>query len=74
MTPEYGRAPVGERLADTAPRNRGVVTTIIGGMSLEGLTATMTIEGGTTGEVFRTYVNQVLVPELHSGEIGRAHV
>ena len=68
MTREYGRAPKGERLEDRVPRNRGDVITMLGALSLSGLTAMMTIEGGTTGEVFAAYVEHVLLPELSAGD------
>lgn len=38
-------------------------------MGVEGLVATMTVEGGTDGAVFRTYVEQVLAPRLQPGQI-----
>src|SRR5262245_57122288 len=46
------------------PRNRGRALTLIGALGVEGIQATMTLEGGTDGVVFRTYVEQVLVPQL----------
>jgi transposase len=68
MTREFGRAPRGERLEDRVPRNRGDVITMIGALTTEGLTAMMTIEGGTSGDVFATYVERVLLPELSAGD------
>jgi len=38
-------------------------------MGVAGLVATMTVEGGTDGTVFRTYVEQVLAPRLQPGQI-----
>lgn len=69
MTPIYARAPKGERAVDHVPRNRGTVTTMIGALTHEGLTAMMTIEGGTSGDVFHAYVRDVLLPELDKGDI-----
>lgn len=51
------------------PRNRGTVTTMIGALTLGGLTAMMTVEGGTDSEVFNTYLRDVLIPELQPGDI-----
>ena len=65
MTREYARAPVGERAHDKVPRNRGTVTTMLGALTVEGITAMMTIEGAT---VFTVYVEQVLVPTLEPGD------
>ena len=69
MTREYARAPVGQRTTDTVPRYRGTVTTILGGLNLDGLVATMTIEGGTDGDVFAVFLDEVLGPHLKSGDL-----
>jgi transposase len=69
MTPLRGRAPVGERVPEAVPRNRGTVTTMIASLTLRGLVALMTLEGGTTTDVFHAYVEQVLVPELRAGDV-----
>ena len=46
MTPTRGRAPVGERVVDSAPRNYGEQTSIVGALSLgRGLIAVMTLTG-----------------------------
>lgn len=69
MTPLYGRAPRGTRLVEAVPRNRGTVTTMIAALTLGGMTALMTIVGGTSGAVFKAYVEQVLIPRLRQGDI-----
>jgi len=69
MTRTYGWAPEGERLHEAVPRNRGNAITMIGALSLDGLIAMMTIEGGTTGDVFVAFLEQVLLPELRSGDL-----
>ncbi|MBM0744666.1 transposase [Phormidium sp. CLA17] len=49
----YGRAPKGERLYDTkTPAKRGQNISLIGGMSINGLIATMSIVGSVNTEVF----------------------
>lgn len=68
MTREYAWAPQGERAHDKVPRNRGTVTTMLGAMSLGGVTAMMTIEGATCQEVFGVFIEQVLVPTLEVGD------
>lgn len=68
MTRKYARAPRGKRAHDYIPRQRGTVTTMLGAMTLEGMTALMTIEGGTCKEVFLTYVEKLLVPTLEPGD------
>lgn len=69
MTRTHARAPRGERTSEAVPRNRGTVTTILGALSVDGLQATMTIEGGTDGDVFAAYVEQVLTPILCKGDL-----
>jgi transposase len=69
MTREYGRAPRGQRVIDHVPRNRGEILTMIGALTTRGLGAMMTVEGGTSGEVFVSYVEQVLGPTLKAGDI-----
>ena len=62
-------APRGQRAYATRPRNRGRALTLIGALGLRGLVATLSIEGGTDGEVFRTYVKEVLAPRLRPGQL-----
>jgi transposase len=69
MTREYARAPIGERTTDTVPRNRGTVTTILGALNLRGLVATMTIQGGTDGDVFAAFLDEILGPHLKDGDL-----
>lgn len=69
MTREYAWAPRGARAEDAVPRNRGTVTTLIGALTTDGLIAMMTIEGGTSGDVFVVYVEKVLLPELRPGDL-----
>lgn len=69
MARAYAWAPRGQRAHATKPRNRGQALTLIGAMGVNGLMATMTVDGGTDGEVFRCYVEQVLVPHLRPGNI-----
>ena len=42
---------------------------MIGAIDRGGVVAAMTIDGSTDGEVFLAFVEQVLVPELHDGDI-----
>jgi hypothetical protein len=69
MARDYARAPVGERVGGTKPRNYGDVITVIGALTVEGLCAVMTIRGGTTKEVFAAYTEEILAPELQAGDI-----
>jgi transposase len=69
MTRRYGRAPRGERAHDSAPRNYGAHTSVIGAMGLRGLVATLTVEGTVDTEVFNAYAEQVLGPRLRPGDV-----
>lgn len=69
MTREHAWAPIGERVTGHVPRNRGKVLTMLGALTLEGLEAMMTIEGGTSGAVFLRFVREHLVPILRPGDL-----
>ena len=69
MTRETAWAPIGEQPRDAVPRNRGTVITMIAALSMAGLHSMMTIEGGTSAEVFVAWVEHVLVPDLTEGDI-----
>lgn len=46
------------------------MTTMIGGLTMRGgLEAVMTIEGGTDGDVFVAFLDHVLGPILHHGDL-----
>lgn len=63
-----GRAPRGERLRAPLPHGHWKTTTFIGGLRLTGMDAPMVIDGPVNGEIFRAYVEQVLVPVLRPGD------
>lgn len=69
MARTTGWGPKGEPVTDRVPRNYGMPITIIGALTSDGLGAMMTIEGGTSGDVFVAYVEKVLVPELREGDL-----
>jgi transposase len=69
MSRLYGRAPRGERVCEGVPRNYGENITVIGALTIEGLTAVMTVDGATDREVFEAYVERVLVAALKPGDI-----
>jgi transposase len=70
MTRLYARAPRGERAYGKVPRNRGRNTTLIASITLEGaMGQAMTVEGATDREVFETYLQHFLVPELEAGQV-----
>lgn len=70
LTRLYGRSPLGERLYDNeSPGNRGQNISLIGGMSINGLIATMSIVGSVNTEVFLFYIQKILIPQLWVGAI-----
>ncbi len=68
MTPRSGRAPRGQRVVGTVPRNQGPNTTLIAAMSPVGITAAMTVEGAMDRAAFEVFVAQVLIPTLTPGQ------
>lgn len=68
LTRLYGRAPKGQRLRGTAPRNRGKNTTLVASLSLQGLQAPWTLEGAIDTPAFERYVRDVLGPTLQPGD------
>jgi transposase len=49
--------------------NKGNNMTMLGALSLEGLTVSMTIEGSTDTDIFLTYVQEILCPCLRPGQV-----
>lgn len=69
MTREYGRALPGERIREGVPSAYGSNYTVIAAVGLQGVQAPWVIEGALNGELFRTYVKEVLAPTLKRGDI-----
>ena len=69
LTPLYARAPKGQRARGSVPRNRGKNTTLLASLSLEGMGASMIIEGAANATAFEAYLEHILIPSLHSGQI-----
>lgn len=69
MTRLRGRAVRGQRVHAASPHGHWHTTTMIAGIRVDGSTACLAIEGATDAEVFRTYVEQVLLPTLRAGDI-----
>ena len=69
MTRLYGRAKPGQRVVDSTPHAHWKTTTMLAGLRLDGAVAPMVIDGATDTDVFTAYVEQVLAPSLHPGDI-----
>ena len=68
MTPAYAGASRGERAVDSAPASWETIT-VIAALGLDGVRAPLAFPGATDAVAFQTYVDQVLVPELHAGDV-----
>jgi transposase len=68
MTRTHGRAPVGQRVYTNTP-GRWESITMTCGLRLSGVTAPLAFRGATNTDIFETYVQDVLVPELKPGDV-----
>jgi transposase len=69
LTPLYARSPRGQRAFGSVPRNRRTNTTLLAGLSLDGIQAPLILEGAVDTLADLTYVEQVLAPSLTPGQI-----
>ena len=64
-----GRAPRGQRLIDRTPHGHWKTTTLIAALGVEGMHCSTVVDGAVNAEVFESFVQQVLVPELKPGDV-----
>lgn len=64
----YGHAPKGERLHAMKNTDRNKMLSIISALHNKQLIAPFVFEGYCNSEVFETYLQEVLVPELKQGQ------
>lgn len=69
MTPLYAYAPRGERAVGHVPRNYGANLTVIASLSLSGMGEAMLLDGSADAVAFEAYIEQILAPSLHPGQI-----
>ena len=69
MVRRYGWGPKGDRLVDAAPYGHWCATTFVAGLRRAGITAPLVLDGPMTGNAFRAYVEQFLVPTLSPGDV-----
>lgn len=69
MTPLYAYAPRGRRAVGSVPRNHGANTTLIASLSRQGMGEALMLEGAADTLAFEVYIEQLLAPSLHSGQI-----
>ncbi len=69
LTRLYARAPRGQRAKGSLPRNRGKNITLISSLTYQGLGESFILDGAANGELFEIYIEQILAPSLHAGQI-----
>ena len=69
MTRLYGRAPRGQRVVGAVPHGHWKTTTLIAGLDHSGVRCSMALDGAVNRLAFEAFVEQVLVPELRSGDM-----
>ena len=69
MTRRYGWGPRSERVVDSAPHGHWRTTTSVAGLRSTGIVAPLVLDGPMTGEAFRVYVGEVLVPALSPEDV-----
>ena len=65
----YGRAVRGARVHDHAPCGRWQTSTFLAALRVTGLTAPGVFDGAIDGPSFLAYIEQILVPTLHPGDM-----
>jgi transposase len=68
MTPASAWAPRGERADASAPSSWESVT-VTAALGLDGVRAPLAFPGSTDAATFQAYVEEVLVPTLHEGDV-----
>ncbi len=61
MTRRYGRAPRRQRVVDAVPHGHWLITTFVAGLRESGIVAPLVVDGPMRGEIFKAYVEQMLV-------------
>ena len=69
LTRSHGCAAPGERVVEAVPQNYGSNVTLLAELSLNGVSAPLTLEGSVDTEAFRLYLDQVLGQALQPGAI-----
>lgn len=69
MTRLRGRAPRGERLIDKSPHGHWMTTTLIAALGIGGIRCSTVVDGAVNADVFGTFVEHVLAPQLESGDV-----
>ena len=65
----YGRSKRGERCRAAIPHGHWKTTTLVAGLSSDGIVAPMVMDGAMDGGMFSAYVKTLLAPCLMPGDI-----
>ena len=68
-TRSHGLSKPGQRIEEAVRHRHWEVVTMLGTLSLSGISTMVTIEGAIDGDMFLAYVEQMLVPVLVAGAI-----
>ena len=68
-SPRHGWAPRGEDSPGHGVHGKWETVTMIAGIGLDGFRGLMTIDAGTSTDVFKAFVTHELVPNLRAGDI-----
>jgi len=66
---EYGWSPRGKTLPGYHVQGCWETITLIGAIAMDGFRGFMTVDSGTSSDVFEAFVSQQLTPELKPGDI-----
>ena len=69
MAPLRGWSPRGQRLPAKVPHGRWTTMTFLAALRHDRVEAPWLIDGPIDGESFRLYIDKVLIPTLHPGDI-----
>lgn len=67
MAGSHARSPKGKRAYSRKPFSRGKKITMTDAVGLNGIRASLTVEGSVNGDIFLTFVRDVLSPSLRPG-------
>jgi transposase len=69
MTRTHGRCRKGQRLRTKAPFGHWKTTTFLAALRHDRIDAPFVVDGAINGDIFKAYVEQVLIPTLSPGDI-----
>lgn len=67
--PRYGWAPCGEKAPGKGVHGKWQTLTMIGAIAFDGFRGFMTVEAGTSNDVFNAFVEHELAPNLRPGDV-----